>query len=107
MAKHVEELSRTVFAAIATTCDEFCSYFPDPSLSSGLVVWAAEEVAKLTERLGRLVFASDDFHAMARCVQVTFLYAKLTEEKGLSLEWKLWSLFSEDLLNCLKSHTQR
>ena len=105
--KHVEELSRIVFTTIAASCDEFRAHFPDPSLSSGLVVWAVEEVSKFAQRLKRVVFASNDFHAMARCVHVAMLFSKITEDKGLALGWKLWTLFSEELLASLQAYAQR
>ncbi|ELR24903.1 uncharacterized protein ACA1_175800 [Acanthamoeba castellanii str. Neff] len=107
LVKHVEELSRIVFTTIAASCDEFRAHFPDPSLSSGLVVWAVEEVSKFAQRLKRVVFASNDFHAMARCVHVAMLFSKLTEDKGLALGWKLWTLFSEQLLASLQAYAQR
>jgi len=70
-------------------------------------VWAIDEATTFAQRLQRVVFASDDFHAMARCVHVALLYAKLVEEKGLALRWKLWKLFAEDLLAALQTHAQR
>eukprot|EP00002_Diphylleia_rotans_P012472 TRINITY_DN2439_c0_g1_i6.p1 TRINITY_DN2439_c0_g1~~TRINITY_DN2439_c0_g1_i6.p1 ORF type:complete len:594 (+),score=77.43 TRINITY_DN2439_c0_g1_i6:187-1968(+) len=94
---YASELSRITFAAIASTCKEFTSCFPDKLGFSSFITWAVNEVHDFGASFNRQVFHSDNFGVMARCTEIPKIHCKQLQLLGVDLLPTLEPIFTPSI----------
>eukprot|EP00051_Salpingoeca_urceolata_P017488 m.238390 g.238390 ORF g.238390 m.238390 type:complete len:625 (-) comp18967_c1_seq1:63-1937(-) len=99
---YIHKLCRIFFSAVRASCHEF-DYLFDNASKSRFIAWAQRELGRFSQVFSRQVLEtkSPSFGTIAECVEVATTHCRALQEDGLDLEFLLWRLLHDKVIEAI------